>query len=273
VNLWLVAAIVAAVTAAGVGLMYAVRRRARKEHFFVEEERGAGVFAFLGTAFAVLLAFVVFEAFESFNEARRGAETEATTVLQLSRTADFFPASRSDPIQGQLICYGRAVVNYDWPAMERGERSPQVQGWVERLEHGLMALDPHTQEQQAAFLTMLGQQDDRIEARRVRLTEANRALPGPIWFILGLGALLTIGFALLFADRREAFQVQAVLIGAVCALVTSGLLLIWFLDHPYEGKTGSIEPTEMQGLVRLVEEEQPNVAVPCDATGAPAGHL
>ncbi|MGC1799842.1 MAG: hypothetical protein WA701_05585, partial [Solirubrobacterales bacterium] len=49
---------------------------------------------------AVLLAFVVLEAFESFNDAKTGAEEEATTVLQLSRTADFFPPAERDPTEG-----------------------------------------------------------------------------------------------------------------------------------------------------------------------------
>ena len=130
-------------------------------------------------------------------------------------------------------------------------------------------LDPSGPQQEAAFLQVLEQQDLRIEGRRIRLTEANRALPGPIWFILGLGALLTIGFAFLFNDRREAYFVQAAVMGAIAALVTSGLLLIWFLDHPYEGQTGSIEPTEMERQIPIIEGEQAGVEAPCDSTGLP----
>ena len=70
-SLWLMALIVGGAAAIAVGLMYAIRRWARVDYFFIEVERGAGVFAFLGTAFAVLLAFVVLEAFQSFNDAKR----------------------------------------------------------------------------------------------------------------------------------------------------------------------------------------------------------
>ena len=271
-NLWLVAAIVLAVAALAVALMHVVRRRSTSEYYFVEIERGAGVFAFLGTAFAVLLAFVVFEAFDSFNEARSGAETEATSILQLSRTADFFPPDESDVLEGQLICYARAVVHHEWPTMKEGDRSSVVQEWVAGIEGGMKELDPRTPQQEAAFLQVLEQQDVRTEGRRIRLTEASRALPGPIWFILGLGALLTIGFAFLFTDRREAYFVQATVVGAVAALVTSGLLLIWFLDHPYEGQTGSIEPIEMERQIPIVENEQAGVEAPCDSTGLPVAN-
>jgi hypothetical protein len=266
-SLWLMALIVAAAATAAVGLMYTVRRRSSVDHFFIEVERGAGIFAFLGTAFAVLLAFVVLEAFESFNDAKDGAEEEATTLVQMSRTAEFFPPAERDPIEGVLICYGRAVIHDAWPAMKHGHRSEVVQTWVTRLEKGLHHLQPETPAQQAAFLQLLEQEDKRTDARRERLSEANRALPAPAWFVLGLGAFVTVGFALFFADRREHFIVQGSLIGAIAALVVGGLLLVWFLDHPYEDRAGSIKPGEMERQLMIVEDEQKTVARPCDENG------
>jgi Protein of unknown function (DUF4239) len=270
-SLWLMALIVAVAAAAAVGLMYLVRRRSRVDHFFIEIERGAGIFAFLGTAFAVLLAFVVLEAFQSFNDAKEGVEEEAITVVQLSRTAEFFPPAEREPIEGALICYGRGVIHQSWPAMRHGDRSEVVQNWVNRLEKGLHHLQPETPAQEAAFLQLLEQQDKRTDARRVRLSEANRALPAPAWFVLGLGATVTIGFALFFADRREHFIVQGSLIAAITALVVAGLLLVWFLDHPYENRAGSIKPDEMERQLAIVEDEQRNITPPCDEQGNPIG--
>jgi Protein of unknown function (DUF4239) len=271
VNLWLMASIVAVAAAAAVGVMYVVRRRSSVDHFFIEIERGAGIFAFIGTAFAVLLAFVVLEAFESFNDARTGAEEEATTVLQLSRTAEFFPPAQRVPIEGVLICYERAVIHDEWPAMKEGDRSPVVQDWVNGLEEGLHDLHPVTPAQEAAFLQLLEQQDKRTDARRVRLSEANRDLPAPAWFVLGVGATVTIGFAFFFADRREHFIVQGSLIAAITGLVVAGLLLVWFLDHPYENSSGSIKPAEMERQLVIVEGEQRDVPPPCDENGNPTG--
>jgi hypothetical protein len=149
VNLWLMALIVAAAAGLAVGLMYLVRRRSRVDHFFVEVERGSGIFTFLGTAFAVLLAFVVLEAFGSFNDAKTGAEEEAISVVQLSRTAAFFIPAERDPLEGTLICYGHAVIHDEWPAMKHGGRSPVVQGWVNRLEDGLRDVHPADPAQEA----------------------------------------------------------------------------------------------------------------------------
>src|SRR5512134_646221 len=113
-NLFLLAAIVFGVATLGVLLMYVVRRRASVDHFYEEIERGAGIFSFLGTAFAVLLAFVVLEAFQNFNDARSSAEDEATNVLGLSRYADYFPPDDRERLVASLICYGRAVAGIEW---------------------------------------------------------------------------------------------------------------------------------------------------------------
>ena len=266
-NLWILALIVAGSSAAAVGLMYLVRRHSKSDHFFIEIERGAGIFAFLGTAFAVILAFVVLAAFQSFNDAKGGAEQEATAVVQLSRTLEFFPADERDPLEGALVCYGRAVIDNEWPAMKDGDRGPLVGVWVNRFQGDLKQLKPESEAQKAAFLQLLGQQDTRTDGRRERLSEANRAIPAPVWFFLVLGAFVTVGFALFFADRREGFIVQGSLIAAIAALVVSGLLLVWFLDHPYENHSGSIKPDEMERQVVVVQREHRHVVPPCNEQG------
>jgi hypothetical protein len=168
-----------------------------------------------------------------------------------------------------LICYSRAVIEDEWPAMRDGERSPEVQRWVERLGAALRQVDVRTPSQEAAFLQLLEQEANRVEARRARLSEATRVLPAPVWFILALGALLTIGFGFLFADRRESLIVQGSLIAAITSLVTAGLLLVWFLDHPYADESGSIRPTEMERQLEIVEHEQREVVPPCNSAGEP----
>jgi Protein of unknown function (DUF4239) len=268
VNLLLLAAIVMAVAGASVALMFVVhRRRAPGDRFFVEVEKGTGVFTFIGTAFAVLLAFVVLEAFASFNDARSGAESEATAVVELSRNSEFFADANRERFAGTLICYARAVISSEWPAMKRSERSQLVQGWVEDMGRAHRQIEARTPTQESAFLELLDQESTRVEGRRMRLSESTRDLPPPIWFILGLGAALTIGFPLLFADRRESFLVEASLIAAIAAMVTAGLVLVWFLDHPYADQSGSIKPTEMQTSLGIVEDEQPDVVPPCDSAG------
>jgi hypothetical protein len=70
-----------------VGLFLLLRRFAPEGSFFSDGDRAAGVFGVLATGFAVLLGFVVFLAFTSYDTARSGARTEAVDVIQMYETA------------------------------------------------------------------------------------------------------------------------------------------------------------------------------------------
>ena len=67
------ALIVVVVAAVAVTAMLFVRRRAPDGSYFEDGDRAAGVFGVLATGFAVLLGFVVFLAFESYDTSRSGA--------------------------------------------------------------------------------------------------------------------------------------------------------------------------------------------------------
>ena len=94
-NLIWPAVIVVVATAAAVAAMLLVRRRAPDGGYFNDGDRAAGVFGVLATGFSVLLGFIVFLAFASYDESRAGAETEALVVAQQVETAQFLPAPAS----------------------------------------------------------------------------------------------------------------------------------------------------------------------------------
>ena len=77
------------VTAITVAAMLLVRRRAPEGSYFTDGDRASGVFGVLATGFSVLLGFIIFLAFSSYDEARSGAEAEATIVAQQVETAQY----------------------------------------------------------------------------------------------------------------------------------------------------------------------------------------
>src|SRR5215207_7359072 len=109
------AGIVIGVVVVSLALLWAARRSPYNERFAGEVGEHNKAFDFLGTAFAVLLAFVVLEAYDSYNDAKSGSEVEAEAVLQLSRTSEAFELAEHERLDGLLICYGRAVIHHGWP--------------------------------------------------------------------------------------------------------------------------------------------------------------
>jgi hypothetical protein len=108
---------------AAVGAMLAVRRTAPPGGLY-GGARGIGVYAAVQGSLGILLAFVIFLAFQSYLGARGAAQDEATAVLQLFRTAELFPRPYRAQEEQRLVCYARAVAGPEWRAMGGGARQP-----------------------------------------------------------------------------------------------------------------------------------------------------
>src|SRR3954447_11377174 len=143
--------IVAAVTAVAVATMLLVRRGAPEGSRFADGDRAAGVFGVLATGFAVLVGFVVFLSFESYDTSRSGAETEAELVVQQFETAQFFPRSVRKTLSGEFFCYGRDVVHSEWPAMSDGKLGNIATPWALAMFRTMQTVEPKSASEQAAY--------------------------------------------------------------------------------------------------------------------------
>jgi hypothetical protein len=97
-------------------------------------------------------------------------------------------------------------------------------------------------------------------------------IPAPLWIVLFLSAAILFVFMLFFADSGERAFVQATMMGGVAVLVSSLLLLLWFLDNPFHGGVGSLRPVAMERTLELLKEEANvfgGVEPPCDGAGSP----
>ena len=90
-NVVLGALTVAVVASIAVTVMLLVRRRAPEGSYFTDGDRASGVFGVLATGFSVLLGFIIFLAFTSYDQSRTGAETEALVLVQQVENAQQFP--------------------------------------------------------------------------------------------------------------------------------------------------------------------------------------
>ena len=258
-------------TAVAIAAMLLVRRKAPDGSYFHDGDRAAGVFGVLATGFAVLLGFVVFLAFTSYDAARAGAETEALVVGQQLETAQFFPPPVVDELTGQLVCYARSVAGVQWERMESGTLGEQVNPWAVEMFRTLRTVEPQTATEQSAYDRWLDQTSAREEARSARIHGAIGVIPTPLWVVLFFSAGLIFLFMLFFADSGERALVQALLIGVVVGVITSMLLLLGFLNHPVHAGIGGLRPVAMERTLEVIDQELAIVGhdtpLPCDTRG------
>jgi hypothetical protein len=267
--------IVIAVAAVAITSMLLVRRTAPEGSYFADGDRASGVFGVLATGFAVLVGFVVFLAFESFDTSRSGAEAEARIVAQQFETAQFMPVGARAQLSGELICYARYVVHREWPEMRAGTLADSLNPWGVATFRTLKTIDPRSASEQAAYSKWLDQRSDRENARADRTHGAEGVIPTTLWIVLFLSAAIIFVFMMFFADSAERAVVQATMIGGVAVVISSTMLLLWFLDNPYHQGVGGLRPVAMERTVRLLAQEAGVTGVRpvirCDANGVPRG--
>ena len=271
----LVVGILVVAVAAGVAIaaMLLVRRRAPEGSYFSDGDRASGVFGVLATGFSVLLGFIIFLAFTSYDQSRAGAETEALVLVQQVETAQFFPPDVAADLTGQLVCYGRNVAVGEWEQMEAGGPRDEVSPWGVALFQTLQAHEPGSASEQSAYDKWLEQTSAREEARRDRLHGAAGIIPTPLWIVLFFISGVIFLYMLFFADRGERAKTQALLMGSVVAVIATMLLLLAFLDNPFHDGVGSLRPVAMERSLGIVDEALAaigaEIRIPCDAEGRP----
>jgi hypothetical protein len=273
VNLVWGAAIVLAVTAVAVTAMLLVRRSAPEGSYFSDGDRASGVFGVLATGFSVLLGFIIFLAFTSYDQSRTGAETEALVVVQQVENAQQFPPAVAPKLTGQLLCYARSVIGVEWPRMQDGTIGDSVNPWGLELFGTFRGIQPVTASQQSAYDKWLDQTSTREEARRDRVHGAVGVIPTTLWVVLFFISAVIFGYMLFFADSAERAATQGMLMGAVAAVITVMLLLLWSLDHPFHPGVGGLKPVAMERSLRVLDDVVPSLAPgvspPCDEQGRP----
>ena len=272
-NVLAAAAVVAVSAGIAIAALLLVRRRAPDGGFYNDGDRAAGVFGVLATGFAVLLGLVVVLAFTSYDESRAGAETEAITVAQQYEVANLLPQEPGRRLAGELVCYARSVVHGEWPRMRAGTQTAEANPWGLELYRTLRTVEPRTAAEQAAYAKWLDQRLERETARNDRLHGAAGVIPAPLWLVLGVSAVMIIGFMLVFADSGEPAVVQATFVGAVVVVIVATLLLIRFLDDPYDPGLGALQPVAMERTLDVLGEYRSLVGdetpLPCDRLGRP----
>jgi hypothetical protein len=263
--------IVVVTTSVAVAAMLFVRRSAPDGSYFNDGDRAAGVFGVLATGFAVLLGFVVFLAFTSYDDSRSGAENEAQIVAQQVETAQLLPEQVRDDLTVDLVCYARSVAGVQWDRMQAGTLGEDLNPWAVELFRTFRTIDPATPSEEAAYGKWLDQTSDREAARTDRIHGAAGVIPTPLWIVLFFTSGVIFVYMLFFADSGERAIVQAVLMGTVTAVIVSMLLLLQFLDNPFHAGIGGLEPTAMDRTLIILDQELElagnNATIPCDARG------
>ena len=99
-NPWLAVIVIVVSAAVMVAIMLWLRQHSPPGGRFADSDRASGVFGFLGAGFVILLGFVIFLSFGTYESAASRADEEAAAVVAQFRTSADFGGDRAEVAQG-----------------------------------------------------------------------------------------------------------------------------------------------------------------------------
>lgn len=206
------------------------------------------IFAIVGVMYAVVLAFLAIAVWEQYSDSDRLVQTEASGLSALYRDAEAF--QNYAELRTLQLQYAHALVEDEWPQMARQGSSERADTALNGLFRAYRTLDPHTSREVSWYGESLKRLNDLETQRAIRLASTSQSLPNVIWGVLLLGAVITVGYTVLYGLRS--FTIHALLSSSLAATVGLILVIIIALDLPFTGDT-SIAPTPFQDFIHEAE--------------------
>ncbi|MEV5355853.1 hypothetical protein [Streptomyces sp. NPDC052693] len=256
--------VAAAALIAGVAGHWALRRRLE-----ADETPSLTVRDFvlpLQTLTVFVLAFVLVTASNSNGKADEAVREEAGITDHLFEVADYAPAAQRQRLQGDVVCYVRAVRFAEWPAMEHGHGSAVPSTWSSDFRAALHEMGTAA----PPFGMLVAADKERSQARQTRIAESTPAIPNAVyWLMLAALACLVITLGLCLPRKNTAVVTTGLVV--LTALLTSVLLIIRDVERPFSGLI-RVSPAVMAAVDHDITEDFTAAygknELPCNAHGA-----
>lgn len=187
----------------------------------------------LGTTYAVIVGFMLFAVWSDFRIADQNAQAEASCLINLYWVTAGLPQGQRDQIRRLASEYAEAMITEEWPAMDRGSEGAAGQRTTQQLWATASQPQSLSASEQASLAQTLAELSKLTQHRRIRELQSKTSLPGILWVLLVVGAVITIMSACLFGSEYPALHMLQVVILAF--LLSMSLVTIADINRPFQG--------------------------------------
>jgi hypothetical protein len=232
---WLWGTVVVAVPAlvACLGVL-AVHRfvdvKVRKAH----NDTAAAFISIVGTAYAVLIAFLAVAAWQSFTNAQQATTEEANYIGNLYEDTAGLHNAQAQEIRNDIKLYLNQVIKEEWPIQQRGLVDRVGRPTLARIHQAIVEVNPANAGEAVVQAELLRTMNQLYNARRERQLAAQDALPAIVWWIIALGTAITVFYTYLFGV--ENLRMHLVMTGILMVALMLVIVLILALDRPFRGE-------------------------------------
>jgi hypothetical protein len=233
--------------AVSVGLLglYLTRRWAQRLHIVDHSHNDIVGFylAAVTVLYGITLGLLAIGAWRTYSDVQSKVDHEATTLGSLFRDVSAYPDPTRSVLQEDGRNYTRLVIDVGWPMQRRGIVPNGAATILDRFQAHFMSCEPGTEQQKILALETYRSFNELVEDRRARLNTVSQGMPGPLWALVVVGAMVCI--AVTWCFHTPSFSMHLWMTVLFAALLRMMIYLIGVLDNPYRGKL-SVGPEALE---------------------------
>jgi hypothetical protein len=187
----------------------------------------------LGTTYAVILGFMLYTVWTNFGAAEVNANLEASALRNLYLLSRALPDPQHRQMQTLCSSYARSVIDHDWPEMANAEIPDETREMNLDLWTTLMSVKPTSMAENLAEDHAISELNSLTDHRRTRILQSQDRVPTVLWFVLIVGAIVTIASCSLFG--ATSILLHSIQVFFFSLLITLVLLAIADINRPFMG--------------------------------------
>lgn len=182
--------------------------------------------------YGLLLGLLAVAAYQNLADVEKVVVQEAGGMRALYKLADAYPEPHRTELRGHLKEYTRFLIEEAWPGHRRGEIPGGGVKIMGAFEDALYSFEPKTKGQEIFHAEMVRLNNQTTEIRRIRMHHVGTGIPAVMWYVVGLGALVTMLLMWMFEMR---LATHLILGGLLALFMTAMICVIAAMDHPFRG--------------------------------------
>ncbi|HEY1603405.1 MAG TPA: DUF4239 domain-containing protein [Pirellulales bacterium] len=200
-------------------------------------------FAAIGVLYGLSLGLIAVGTWENFSEVDAKVAMEANSLGALYRDIDGYPPELRQDAENLLRDYATVVIEKEWPAHREGNVLDAGEVILDEFENKIMSFEPTREVEKIAHAEVIKSLSDLVGNRGFRVQSVNVALPGVLWGVVLVGAIINIGLTYCF--WVDNLHLHSLLVVAFASMLAMLIFLTAAMDNPFRGQF-SVSPDALQ---------------------------
>ncbi len=201
--------------------------------------------------YGLLIGLIAVATFETFTAVDRTVGREAASLGALYGDVSSYPDPIRRELQDILREYSRYTIDEAWALQRRGIIPEAGTVRMTALQQKVLSFQPATTAQEILHAETIHQFNVYLDLRYQRLHSVTTGLPAALWYVVSVGAILSIALTWLVSIQQ--LTAHLVVVGILSLFIGLLVFLIAAMDNPYRGEF-SITPEAFEIIYRRLME-------------------